>query len=266
VIAERTRSLSVGVSTSSCPNLRASEIAEAVLSCGGDSVELRIGKGHGWESDGVLAVADAGVTVTAIASSRTFGADAMPESDEDVNQAESICTCLRCFLDARYAGDEKVTRRAHVQVAAVQRALGDNGAVVVEPHPGYASVPDVAAFCASTGANAVLDTLAVHRLGIAMPQAFSELGGTTCVLHVKGFEQERDRGWSHRALARGDLPDLAALAYAPGLAVVVVETRAGSQWRDLRLLREWAERHVISAAAHREEETMTKGDECVRGR
>lgn len=253
-------SLSLGVSTSSCPELRACELAEAILASGGDSVELRIGRGHGWESDGVLALATAGVTVTTIASSRSFGSDVLPDSEEDINHAKSIGARLRCFLDAGYEGDQDTIRRAHLQVVAVQRSLGYNGSVVIEPHPGRASALGVSAFCAHTGASAVLDTFALQRLGIAMPQAFSTLGGATQVLHVKGFVQDEDRRWSHRALAPSDLPDLTALGHAPELAAVVVETKAGSHWRDLRLLRAWANTVPTPAAEQRWGEPMTQDE------
>ena len=241
MIAKRTPPIGIGVSTNSCPDLRGPEVAEAVLACGGNSVELRIGRGHGWEPDGVSSVAATGVTVATIASSRTFGVDAIPGNDEDINQAVATGAWLRCFLDARYESNDAFVNLAHAQVAEVQRALGDKSAVIIEPHPGYASVCGVTKFCASTGASAVLDTLAIHQLGITMPLALFELGKATRSLHVKGFDRS-DCEWRHRALAPGDLPDPATLAPAPNLAVVVVETRAGSQWRDLRLLSKWAGR------------------------
>jgi hypothetical protein len=239
----------VAVSTSSCPRLRAPEIAEAVLSCGGNAVELRAGRGHGWEADGAPAVVAAGIAVTAIAGSRTLGA-AAPASDSDVRQAESVGAGLRCFLDAQCEGDEGAAGRARAQVGALQRVLGEEGRVVIEPHPGRASVSQVAAFCAETGAGAVLDTLAVQRLGFGLPRAFSELAGATRALHLKGFEPEGDRAWRHRPLGLDDLPALSSLAQARSLAAVVVETRAGSQWRDLRLLVEWVGRWSGEARDH----------------
>jgi hypothetical protein len=228
----------VAVSTSSCPRLRVSEIAEAVLSSGGNAVELRAGRGHGWEKDGAPAFVAAGVAVTAIAGSRILGA-AAPANEPDVKQAESVGASLRCFLDAQCETDEGATRRARAQAGALQRVLGEEGRVMIEPHPGWASVPQVAAFCADTGAGAVLDTLAVQRLGFGLPRAFSELAGATRALHLKGFEPGGDRAWRHRPLELGDLPALSSLAQARSLATFVVETRAGSHWRDLRLLAEW---------------------------
>jgi hypothetical protein len=217
------------------------ELISAVLSHGGDGAELRFGKGHRWETEGAAAVAAAGLEVTGIASSRTFGAEIGPKGDEDVEEAASIGTLLRCFLDARCERDDDVLRRAHAQVAAVQRVLGADGAVVIEPHPGYASVPRTASFCAETGARAVVDNLALQRLEVSTAGALAELGEATRVLHVKGFEPTGGQRWTHRPLAPEDLPDPATLAHAPQLGAVVVETRAGSQWRDLRLLRRWRE-------------------------
>jgi hypothetical protein len=216
------------------------ELVSAVLSHGGDGAELRFGKGHQWETEGAAAVAAAGLEVTAIASSRTFGAEIGPKGDEDVEAAASIGTLLRCFLDARCERDDDALRRAYAEVAAVQRALGDEGAVVIEPHPGYASVPRTASFCAETGARAVVDNLALRRLGVSTAGALAKLGSAMRIMHVKGFEPEGIQRWRHRALAPADLPDPATLARAPQLTVVV-ETKAASHWRDLGLLRRWRE-------------------------
>jgi hypothetical protein len=251
----------IAVSTNSCPDLCASELAEMVQSCGGDGVELRVGKGHVWESDGAVAVVDTGINVVAIASSRIFGVNSTADSYGDVYQAASIGACLRCFLDARYEYDSEATLRAHTQVATVQRILGDHGRVAIEPHPGYASTRSVAAFCVSTGAHAVLDTYAVHRLGIPLQNAVSTLSEATRVLHVKGFKREDENGECHRCLMPSDLPDFTTLVNLPRLAAVVVETRARSTWCDLRLLRRWAEAHAILPASH---EDVVKGKNVRR--
>lgn len=231
----------VAVSTSSCPRLGAVELAEAVLANGGEGVELRVGRGHEWEREGGLTVAAAGVAVTGIASSRALGAETAPEDEVDVGLAALIGTRLRCFLDPRCGDDREAARRAESQVTRVQRALGAADAVVVEPHPGYASLPGVAAFCAKTGAEAVIDTYALQLLGVEAGGAFSELGRATRVLHVKGFERGGERGWRHRPLRPEDLPDARALAHAPKLAALVLETKTPLPWPDLRVLRRWVE-------------------------
>jgi hypothetical protein len=232
----------LAVSTSSCPDLRATELAEAVFDCGGDGVELRVDKGHAWETDGVQSVVSTGLTVTAIASSRALGGGAGACSEKDVAVAVAAGSPLRCFLDARCDDDVEALRLASAQVAALQRALGDPAAVMVEAHPGYASLPAVGALCAATGAGAVIDTLALRRLGIALRRALTELRAATRVLHLKGFERAGRREWRHRPLMPSDLPTATALAFAPELASVAVETKAGSVWRDLRLLGEWMRR------------------------
>jgi hypothetical protein len=230
----------LAVSSSCCPRLGAAELAAAVAAAGGDAVELRIGRGHAWEASGAPAVAAGGVTVTAVASSRSFGAEP-PEGEEDVRQAASVGARLRCFLDPRCDFDVAALERAQVQVAAVQRTLGGRGSVAVEPHPGHASVPAVVGLCAAAGAVAVADLLALRRLGWPLRPALAQLAGATWALHVKGFEREEGI-WRHRPLAAADLPDAKSLAPARRVAVAVVETQAGSHWRDLHLLRGWAAR------------------------
>jgi hypothetical protein len=231
--------IQVAVSTSSCPHLSAVELAEAVLGCGADGVELRVDRSHAWETDGVEAVVSAGLAITAIAGSRTLGAEAGPGTDKDVAMAATVGSRLRCFLDDGCDREGAALRRAGAQVGALQWALGEPAAVVIELYPGKASLSTVRALCAETGAGVVLDTLALSRLGITLRQALDELGAATRVLHLKGFERDQRRGWRHRPLTPADLPPLAAVAVAPELASVVVETKAASTWRDLRLLGEW---------------------------
>lgn len=232
----------LAVSTSSCPNLRATELAEAVLGCGGDGVELRLDRGHAWEADGVRAVASTGLIVTAIAGSRALGTETGACGEKDVTAAATAGSFLRCFLDARCDDEAEAMRLASAQVAALQRTLGDPAAVIVEAHPGYASLPAIGSLCAGTGAGAVIDTLSLRRLGITLRRALTELRAATRVLHLKGFEPDGRCGWRHRPLLRSDLPSTEGLAHLPGLASVTVETKAGSTWRDLRLLREWMRR------------------------
>jgi len=163
----------LAMSTNSCPELSAPELATSILSHHGEGVELRLGRAHGWEASGARAVAAAGVVVTAVGSSRALGAHSPEAGDSDLEQATSVGAPLRCFLHARCDEDPTARHRARREACAVQRALGSEEALVIEPHPGGCSFAGVKAFCAEVGARVVIDALAIRRLGIAPAQAFA---------------------------------------------------------------------------------------------
>jgi hypothetical protein len=232
----------VGFSSGSCPGLSATELVELAGRLGADVVDLRAGKAHGWEAQGVEPLRAAGVRVAFVGVSLVLGRPSQQPtlrlSELDALGAGGLP--VKVFADAALDTDPAARELARRQV----RELG-GVPVLVETHHGYAGVAALAGLCDETGCQVLLDTLGLARLHGGLTGA-AVLRRYVVAAQVKGYPAGAAAGGRHLPLRTMPAEHVAQVRelLPPGVPVLV-ESRAGVLADDLAVLRGWlAPRHT----------------------
>jgi hypothetical protein len=212
----------LGLSSGSAPWLDAPGLAALVRQAGGTVADLRAGKGHRWEDQGIeglggLAVSFVGVSVTLGEATRGPGAGAasrFPGESIKVFAAQGA-------LDADATGE---------QVRALTRDR-EPGQLLIETHRGGAAPEELVTLCERYGCRLVVDNLGLHEIAGDFTGALRYLAPLTAAVQVKGFDTSR----AHRPLAEEDLGWLKVFRTAR--VDITVESRAGTPHQDLTVLR-----------------------------
>lgn len=220
----------LGISSNCRPELSARELAALAVSLGAEVVDLRAGRGQGWESDGVAPLIEAGITPVFVGISFVLGRPGRPETSPAAGDLP-----VKVFADEALATDPAARRLAADQA----RRLREHASLLVETHHGYASLPALLELCAETGARLLLDTLGLARLGADLPDAAEAVRPYVDACQVKGFDRA-DPGGRHRPLAAmgASYGQILRAAVPPGRPVLV-ESKSGTLADDLAVLRRW---------------------------
>jgi hypothetical protein len=227
----------IGFSSGCCPELSGTEIVELAGRLRVDLVDLRAGKGHGWEALGVAPLRAVGIRVAFVGVSLVLGRpDQRPaERLSELDALGAGGLPVKVFADAALDADPAARQLARRQLAEL-----DGVPVLVETHHGYASVPALARLCGDTGCRLLLDTLALARLHGDLAGAAAALRPYLVAGQVKGYDVADAAGGVHlplRAMTAGPAAQVRDLL-PPG-APVLVESRAGVLADDLAVLRDW---------------------------
>jgi hypothetical protein len=235
----------VGFSSGSCPGLSTTGLVELAGRLGVDVVDLRAGKGHGWEAQGVEPLRAAGVRVAFVGVSLVLGRPGQQParrlSELDARGAGGLP--VKVFADAALDTDPAARELARRQV----RELG-SVPVLVETHHGYASVAALARLCDETGCRVLLDTLGLTRVHGGLTGA-EVLRRYVVAAQVKGYPPADPAGGRHLPLRAMPAEHIAQVRdLLPPNVPVLVESRAGGLADDLAVLRGWlAPRHPEEA-------------------
>jgi hypothetical protein len=231
---------SLGLSSGSLPDADAGALLETVGRLGLDSVDLRWGKGHRWEPDGLAPFEAAGIRVVFLGVSVVLGADRPLDALRDwAAVLDGRRLPLKVFASAELDGDDATAwHRAEEQIAALTRCSGV--APLVETHHGYAGLPALESLCSRLGCRAVLDIGGFFRLTGGFGDPVGLVAQHVAAAQVKGFRVD-DPG-RHRAL--DELPDEAwqLLGTVRADVPVLIETKSGTLAGDAAALRRWSER------------------------
>ncbi|MFE1877757.1 hypothetical protein ACFW9N_44155 [Streptomyces sp. NPDC059496] len=229
----------IGLSSGSAPQLGATALAALVRDLGGTAVDVRAGKGHGWEEGGLAGLRAAGVEICFVGLSTVLGDPGHPPSAVTANPWPEPELPVKAFAAAGCTAPDRLDLTL-AQIAALADRVGDPARVLVETHHGYALVPELADLCVRTGVGILLDTLGLARIHPDPVAAAAELAPWTAYAQVKGFDQATPGVGGHLPL-RSSCAALTrdVLAAVPTLRAVTVETRAGSLADDIALLTEW---------------------------
>jgi hypothetical protein len=232
----------LGISSGSLPALSAAALAATVRDLGGGTVDLRWGKGHGWEEGGLGSFGEARVSVAFIGASVALGS-----GDPVLGNLEPLGRLLdgwppvpvKVFAaaDLDKPGDVGARARdlAGRQAAVLTRLSGVPP--LVETHHGYASLASLGALCTDFGCQVLLDVYGLHQLTGGFHDETGTLRRWASAAQVKGFEAVP--GGHHRPLALMPAQAWALLDELPATAPVTVESRSGTLHDDLALLRRW---------------------------
>lgn len=226
----------IGVSSGSAPELTARELAQVVRAYGGDTVDLRAGAGHGWESDGLDAFVAAGLRIAFIGVDITAGhASGQAGSGSWQRWVDSgfplkIKAPWDCLADDRF--DREIRRLA--------ARLGDPALVLVETHAGGASVDDILGLVGRHGIRVCLDLLGLAMIHPDPGEAMDRLQAAVGAVQVKGFEWGSPRRGLHLPLAAlpGPVLDHLLEMVVGTDRPVTIESRAGVLGDDVALLRQ----------------------------
>lgn len=226
-----------GLSSGCVPALPAGELGRLTASLGGEVVDLRAGKGHRWEEDGLGAVRAEGVDVAFVGISAVLGdpcsvpealAGLVPEPGLPVKVfAAEGCTDPSAF---------ELTSR---QIKVLADAVGSADRILVETHHGYAPVPELLDLCERAGVRILLDTLGLARVDDQPLDSARLLADHTVAVQVKGFDWADPEHSRHFPLETCRAQTRRILDVLPHVTAVTVESKAGRPDDDLHVLREW---------------------------
>ncbi|MFG2328476.1 hypothetical protein ACGFMM_02505 [Streptomyces sp. NPDC048604] len=229
----------VGLSSGSAPGLDAAALAALTRDLGGSTVDVRAGKGHGWEATGGLdGLRAAGVDVSFVGVGTVLGDPAHPADGCAVlpwlepGRPVKVFAAEGCTAPGRY-------ELTLAQLAALSARTGDSRLVLVETHHGYAPVGELADLCERAGTGILLDTMGLARITDDPAAAAARLAPWTSHGQVKGFDWTAPGTSRHRPLASCAEATREVLAAAGELRAVTVESKAPSLAEDTALLLDW---------------------------
>ncbi|QYC44239.1 hypothetical protein Nocox_33345 [Nonomuraea coxensis DSM 45129] len=210
----------LGLSSGSLPHATAADLAAAVLGHGGSGLDLRIGKGHAWERDGV----ERGLRAIAAAGAEVFFTGVGARLGDPAAE----------LAEAPPAWPVKVfcVERPDPGLVAEQAAGRE---LWVETHAGGPDVTTLIDLAERTGVGLVLDVLGLAEIGGADRHRLAALAPHVRAAQVKGFHRT-PQGTRHRPLEPRDLEPVLAVMERTSLRCVTVESRAGNPGADLVLL------------------------------
>jgi len=218
----------LGYSSGTLPGAGPGELARAVLRAGGTGVDLRIGKNHCWERDGVCTGIDRiraeGAEVFFVGVGRRLG-DPTGWFDDGQPLPREYPVKVFCVEhpDRSLVSDQLA--------AATEAGLRP----WVETHAGGPDVSGLIDLAERTGVGVLFDLLGVIEIGGADRSQLRALAPFVRAAQVKGVRRT-EQGTLHRPLR---LPDLSDLVYLLGLGPprpMTVESRAGTPGADLAVL------------------------------
>jgi len=235
----------VGISSGSCAELSAPALAALAEELKAEVVDLRAGKGHGWERDGIAPLRDAAIRVAFVGLSIVLGRPDQACGDQLAYRDRLGGTGLpvKVFATAGLGTDRDARLLAYRQVQELRKG----GSVLVETHHGYADRSALARLCVDTGCGLLVDTLGLAKLSGSLTGTTAEFRGHITAGQVKGYDVADPGGTRHLPLSAMDATHAAQLrALVPPGAPVLIESKAGVLADDLAVLRDWL--------SHRDEE------------
>ncbi|MFI9628867.1 hypothetical protein [Streptomyces sp. NPDC052042] len=230
----------VGLCSGSAPGLSADALATLTRSLGGSTVDVRVGKGHAWETTGGLAaLRAAGCAVAFVGVGTVLGDPAHPAGVHDGPSRPEPGLPVKVFAAEGCTAPERIDLTL-AQVRALADLVGGPHLVLAETHHGYAPVEELAALCTRAGTGIVLDTLGLARITDDPVRAVGRLARWISYAQVKGFDPDDPHTSPHLPLG-SSCADLThrLLTTAGPLKAVTVESKAGSLAEDTALLLQW---------------------------
>lgn len=229
----------VGFSSNCSPALTGAGLAALAVDIGAQVVDLRVGRGQGWESDGTAPLRAAGVQPVFVGVSLVLGRPNQPCLPRlaELDRLAAADLPVKVFAAESLGTDPRAYELAVDQAAVLQSVVGQ-GRLLVETHHGYAAVADLARLCRDTGCRMLLDSLGLARLGVALDEAMLLLRPYVVAMQVKGYDVAAPTTSVHYPLRTMGATYAARLcALLPPGVPVLVESKAGALAEDVSVLR-----------------------------
>ena len=228
----------IGLSSGTVPELGAADFVAKLLDVGGDAVDLRAGKGHRWEEEGLQPFLEAGVQVAFIGLGTALGDERWDETAIREAAAPFAGFPLKVFAKIGCMDEARAAFTAR-QVQVLAELAGGAERVLAETHHGCSGVDELIRLHEATGAHLLLDTMGLARITDDPEGDAERLAPIVRAVQVKGFDWQAPGESRHLPLSATDLSKTEAiLRYVRDrAAAVTVETRAGSAQEDVRVLK-----------------------------
>jgi hypothetical protein len=226
----------LGLSSSSCPRASARELVELAGRLGASCVDLRAGRGQGWEDD-AEAVLDA-LPVAFLGVDGVLGAGLDPSTGTPERTAAAVERSIPVRVFVCDLADPAAAAAVAADAARLRARWGDGLRLAVETHAASPALAPLARVLEAEGIAAVVDTLGLARVGADLAAARAFLREHAVAVQVKGFERTAG-GYRHVPLRRAVAVARWTVSLVADSALpVTVETKAGSAADDLAVLRE----------------------------
>jgi hypothetical protein len=229
-------SLLVGVSSSCLRHGSAQDLLDCAAAVGAGCLDLRAGRGQGWELEFDLIAEALPVAFVGVSASLGAGVGEAPAPPELMHAMIKRGIPLRLFVEP--LDDATAVRRFAGDVARLRGAWGTNLRLAVEPHAAAPSLAQLDAVLAEHSVSAVVDTLGLIRQNARLDDARAFLLRHAIAVQVKGLAL-CDGEYHHVALDYVPLLTrwTAALLAGAAQVPVTVETKAGTVAEDIRTIR-----------------------------
>jgi hypothetical protein len=225
----------IGISSSSLPEASAPELLSSAAAMGAGCVDLRAGRGQGWEPEFDLIAKTLPVTFVGVGATLGAGVPAEPAPPDLMRAVIERGIALRLF--AGPLDDAEGVRRFAADVGLLRDAWGPRLRLAVEPHTAAPTLAQLDEVLAEHGIGAVVDTLGLVRLGASLDASRAFLRRHAIAVQVKGLVL-RDGAYRHTALSSAPtLTTWTAALIRDTQVPITVETKAGTAAEDIRTLR-----------------------------
>lgn len=230
-------SLRIGLSSGSMPDLTANELIQKLRETGCNTVDLRVGKGHRWEEDGLTLLRQSGIDVAFIGISCTLGDERFDKETLIKSLAPYADIPLKVFSKPGCTTTQQI-ESTQEQVQVLASIAGGTDRIWVETHKGNCGVEELVRISELLGTRVLLDTLGLACISEDPIEAMTRLMQFVSGVQTKGFNWDNPLETMHVPLFKTDINKtyLILQMLADTNCSVTVETRSGSALEDIKVL------------------------------
>ncbi|MNW37154.1 hypothetical protein D3C74_141880 [compost metagenome] len=239
-------SLRIGLSSGSLPDLSANELIKKLSGTGCNTVDLRVGKGHRWEEEGITPFREAGIEIAFIGISFTLGDDRFDKETLIKSIVPYTDIPIKVFSKPGCTTTQQI-ELTQEQVQVLASIAGGMDRVWVETHKGNCCVEELVRLSELLGTRVLLDTLGLACISNDPLEATTSLKRFISGVQTKGFNWDNPSETMHVPLSETDinktyhiLQMLMDTNYS-----VTVETRSGSALKDIMVLQSLLEKNKL---------------------
>ncbi|OMF12129.1 hypothetical protein BK131_19185 [Paenibacillus amylolyticus] len=230
-------SFRIGLSSGSMPNLTANELIQKLNETGCNTVDLRVGKGHSWEEEGLTPLRQSGIDIAFIGISFTLGDDRFDKETLIKSIAPYADIPLKVFSKPGCTTIQQI-ESTQKQVQVLASIAGGMDRIWVETHKGNCGVEELVRISELLGTRVLLDTLGLACISKDPLEATTSLMRFISGVQTKGFNWDNPYETIHVPLSETDINRtyLILQKLADTNCSVTVETRSGSAVEDIKVL------------------------------
>lgn len=234
--AEGSLTRALGLSSGSMPTASADDMIEWLQRVDFGTVDLRVGKGQGWEAQGMSPFLAAHIQVAFIGTSMRLGDSSSPADAtlRALDRVNAVGVPVKVFASGNLDNDPQAFSIAAKQIEQLTTYSGRP--VVVETHHGYASLTSLDALCRAFPCRLLLDVFGFYQLTGRLEDTSSTLRRWAIAGQVKGFAED---GGAHLPLRQLPPAGWQLLNHLPIQAPITIESRADTLDDDAAILKTW---------------------------
>ncbi|TYR78262.1 hypothetical protein FZC66_20065 [Priestia megaterium] len=193
----------IGLSSGSVPSLNSEEIIELLDRLKGSVVDLRIGKGHAWEQQGLCPFKNSKIKIGFIGLSTVLG-DESWDSCRIQRHAE-VYQGYPLKVFARKDCIKNNLSLVEKQVQCLTNIAGNVKDIYVETHYGYASISDHVDLYEEMGISTLLDIMGLAKISQDPINDSKKISEFTYGVQTKGFDWKNPLCSLHLPISKIDL-------------------------------------------------------------